>query len=807
MDFFMNHIYNYSPSLLFSRNADSTFSQGLALTKNFVQKNILIISSIAIVALAAILYLYKRFSFRNSTPKPAKVIRNKTPIVKHRLPKPIPHPSPEPATHDKLNKLKKLNTSPTTPPPLPKPLLNPQPRSAPQLLPPSQPFFYSQPQVNQPSNWNTALIPLPANPLNPYLKYSLYHLEQEFQKLTKILEKKNQYLTQASNKSLKNDIIQNSQKPLKNDLIQNSQISLKNDLIQNSQLSIEDTQNKIEMILNIYPFIWAQSVKDLFPGKNTKVKQFFFGHLVTMYGMMAQFGHDKHFVYNCLKQIHLFLAKSCFTSETELCLAEGKKADYMCFHIFMQIVNHHYKFLEKKDPELAINLKLKLANVPLKDKEVVVKDRDTQEITKFSVPIDRAELYPHLHLTEKEQLNILYNHFQKEEDKHVSAIISDLPAIKNLTYKDLLRLSKMTSKEEGFASEGNRLSLRKALIKRMGNKAPVWNDADKKDDKLICIELSKFFNKSIPMDILIKYFEEGKEKTIKKEDQFVAAVIANLPFIKYLKESDALKLSKILADGESLLSSTNRLNLQKAFKKDGQCFIGWKNAHFQDRDKIHLELTSIFNKAPQEMNDNPAIEYAHRASDARDFFAKQEGLSEEEIQIPRWYHTTWYENMKPIIKKTGEIQVRKKKTHIGAWVSTQIEGGKFGDCVLVMNNGLSKLDPDVFIGFQDLNSKVGKKEKNMRWRGLQVAIPLINPKTNLPYVNMVGVDTDVSLHPNARKKILKYLKSRGINNIRIDSFAQLKYLQKEVIKIIGNPNLSENWWGKADVSYLDKAND
>jgi hypothetical protein len=51
--------------------------------------------------------------------------------------------------------------------------------------------------------------------------------------------------------------------------------------------------------------------------------------------------------------------------------------------------------------------------------------------------------------------------------------------------------------------------------------------------------------------------------------------------------------------------------------------------------------------------------------------------------------------------------------------------------------------------------------------------------------------------------VIDDLKKNNLDHVIVTSTQQVDYINKEMIKILGSPNLSEKWWGKADPSNLE----
>ena len=181
----------------------------------------------------------------------------------------------------------------------------------------------------------------------------------------------------------------------------------------------------------------------------------------------------------------------------------------------------------------------------------------------------------------------------------------------------------------------------------------------------------------------------------------------------------------------------------------------------------------------------------YRASKARRFLERQPS-------VPRWYHSTKIDYLESIVK-SGEIQVQHKQAFNGAWVSTEREPGFSADqsgAVLIFSHDISEIDPDVYIGFE-------KGLEKKRWRGLQKPIPLRHTtKNDKPYLALISLGAKATKED--KEKFVALMKSKGIQQPFILSLDIVDYMQKTVAQLIGNPNLTENWWGKGDIKQMEK---
>ncbi len=194
-------------------------------------------------------------------------------------------------------------------------------------------------------------------------------------------------------------------------------------------------------------------------------------HIVTLIEIMDRYKDKKSFVIENLKQINLFLVNAFFTKGH--CLDEGKKVDLAVFNHFYTIVNAHFPTLQQEDPTLAQQLKIKLANLPLID------------------DIDRLD-FPHAHLSETDQLNLLIAHFEKKEADTVQIVIQQFKdyKTKNLTEQEVKKLAKLASENRSHLANVNKYTLQDELKDFLKHQAPANWDNDQKVYEV----LKKFFN-------------------------------------------------------------------------------------------------------------------------------------------------------------------------------------------------------------------------------------------------------------------------------------------------------------------------
>lgn len=208
-----------------------------------------------------------------------------------------------------------------------------------------------------------------------------------------------------------------------------------------------------------------------------------------------------------------------------------------------------------------------------------------------------------------------------------------------------------------------------------------------------------------------------------------------------------------------------------------------------------LKFSSSYKSYYTYTEDSNPILMLPRAVKARKFFESQVGLDDTLLRIPRWYHTTGFSKVESIIKDK-QIDVRKENnSYEGAWVSTQREAPMARHngtpSTFVFTHHITQIDPQV---------KIETEKGKTLWRGLQHSISLKNEK-NIPHLVLISLDK--KNYKDHKMKVMNDLKTQGIHNVTICSNEQLEYMQKEFTCALGNPNLTDLWWGKANVQYVD----
>ena len=176
----------------------------------------------------------------------------------------------------------------------------------------------------------------------------------------------------------------------------------------------------------------------------------------------------------------------------------------------------------------------------------------------------------------------------------------------------------------------------------------------------------------------------------------------------------------------------------------------------------------------------------YRISKTCRFFESQQELSEEQIFIPQWYHSTTLQNLKQILQQSL-LEVRDEAC-LGAWVSSRREE-TYGSWGLVMNGKIAELDSEPsFAKFGDY----------VRWIGLQSSIPLKEP-----YLRIISRKADKKIE---KAEILKLLPNVGFSHVRLFSHKQVDAMQREVTASLGHPDLDDLWWSEVPLQPIYQQN-
>ena len=227
-----------------------------------------------------------------------------------------------------------------------------------------------------------------------------------------------------------------------------------------SEARIFELNDELEKTLLKYPDVLRAYLENRFSNYGRKDKDEIFEHITMLTGCMEIFCDQTQFILKGFEAIDQFLTNSLFTSTTESCLQEEVKVDLIVFQAFFKIVDEHYPLIERNDPELAMRLKIKFANLPLIDANV-----------------DRTS-FKNIYLDEDDQRTILIGHFQTREDEAVDHAIKQLNT-KSMTEQEAKHLSRDLAGARSRLSAGNRQKLRDALSLQMGHKKPKAWDHEK----------------------------------------------------------------------------------------------------------------------------------------------------------------------------------------------------------------------------------------------------------------------------------------------------------------------------------------
>ena len=286
-----------------------------------------------------------------------------------------------------------------------------------------------------------------------------------------------------------------------------------------------------------------------------------------------------------------------------------------------------------------------------------------------------------------------------------------------------------------------------------------------------------FLSEKEQLDILIEHLQKKENKEAEHLSEFLKTSNPS--------SSDISRLAKLVSV-KSGLSDENRLKIKASLEIRLQ---DHSPRDWEDYREVNARLESIFLLDP---GTTSLIDSLKRTGKSKLFFYNQIGLDENMILIPRWYHATHIYGINGILT-SGEIQVRHEKAFKGAWVSTARES-QFGSYALSLSNKITDLDPNVFIGFQ---------YEDRRWRGIQKAIPMKKDENTL-HLTLVGVPSQLNkmAEKTDKLRLIKILKNKGFANPKAISVTQLDFIQREVMSVLGTPNLPDPWWGNG-LSYSE----
>jgi hypothetical protein len=176
--------------------------------------------------------------------------------------------------------------------------------------------------------------------------------------------------------------------------------------------------------------------------------------------LMKTHGDKPVFIRECLKSMNILLGdvfQLGAASQSGMGLSEMRKADFLAFKGLFSILNDYLPSLDPgktEDQALLTQLKLRCANLPC--------------------PIERTH-YPHLFLSEIEQVAILTTELQEKEDLTTGELVRLLkdhyPSASQIHH-----LAKLVN-QRASVSEENRQKLKEVLGERLGQNTPKnWDD-------------------------------------------------------------------------------------------------------------------------------------------------------------------------------------------------------------------------------------------------------------------------------------------------------------------------------------------
>ena len=281
------------------------------------------------------------------------------------------------------------------------------------------------------------------------------------------------------------------------------------------------------------------------------------------------------------------------------------------------------------------------------------------------------------------------------------------------------------------------------------------------------------------------YLSEEDQRTIlihhfqQKEDKAIQALVAKVNRTNLTK--DCMKdIAKWVSQDCKRLSAMNKQRLREALLTlMGKQHVLWTDGVLNNLSLVcHCYDNSGLGKLEE------PIDQIYYASKAKNYF-------ESQPEIPRWYHATKSANVQLIID-SGLIEVREA-VFKGAWVSTSREVS-YGENVFVFNHSIVRIDP---------HASIQTEWDKQRWRGLQKSIPLmqqINAKEKAcsPHFILMGLprNADKAINKIEKLRLFKHFENKGSANPKIVFIDFIDYLQSEIMKVLGSPNLPEKWWGK-----------
>lgn len=210
----------------------------------------------------------------------------------------------------------------------------------------------------------------------------------------------------------------------------------------------ERKNNAVENVAD-YRYLIKLKFEAAFKGRNF---QEISSHIHSMKELMEKNAENEAFIQVCLQTVNDFLSEVVFSKKDVTALPEISKNDLLAFKEIFPLVNTFFPVIQ--DPKLALDLKIKCANLPC--------------------PSPRTS-FPRIFLSEKEQVDILIESLQIQEDAKVDQVCTFL-VTGNPPVKHIAQLAKLVGIESHLSPQ-NCEKLRATLKNRLQDDAPVdWND-------------------------------------------------------------------------------------------------------------------------------------------------------------------------------------------------------------------------------------------------------------------------------------------------------------------------------------------
>ena len=229
----------------------------------------------------------------------------------------------------------------------------------------------------------------------------------------------------------------------------------------------------------------------------------------------------------------------------------------------------------------------------------------------------------------------------------------------------------------------------------------------------------------------------------------------------------------------SELSGQNKKKLEESFH------AYQKEMRHSLISKITENIPSLKEETSFFLPENP-VKIIQRISKCKFFFEQQLMLSENEIQIPYWYHATKESGIKQILM-AHEIKVSKKELmeqgYNGAWVSSTPESEIFGKYIVALSSKIENIHP------KDVRPSLLFSTR--RWRGL------LNPISIVEHAIIFSVPHEKDKEQQKKKKLeITDLLSPIPSSYpyKVVSEKQLCFMQREINSVLGHPNLPPHFW-------------